>query len=363
MAETFDLTTLAKNALQEALRERGRVNVLIAGRTGVGKSTLVNAIFQGNLATTGQGRPVTRQTREISKADIPLSIFDTRGLEMADYEETLKSLRKLVAERARDSDATRHIHVAWVCISEDLRRVERAEEELCRLLADLVPVVAVITKARADQGFRATVQELLPQARNVVRVRALAEELDDGHTLAPMGLVELVDLTMELVPEGQRRAFAAAQKVSIEQKRQRAHLIVAGAAASAATVGAAPIPFSDAALIVPIQVGMIAGITATFGLTFNEGFLGSLIGSMVTGTGATLVGRSIVSGLLKFIPGVGSAVGGAIAASTAAAITSAFGEAYITTLVKLFTRNQGEPPSTSEVLEAFREQYAGRKRK
>jgi uncharacterized protein (DUF697 family) len=176
-------------------------------------------------------------------------------------------------------------------------------------------------------------------------------------------LVELVDLTMELVPEGQRRAFAAAQKVSIEQKRQRAHLIVAGAAASAATVGATPIPFSDAALIVPIQVGMIAGITATFGLSFNEGFLGSLVGSMVTGTGATLAGRSIVSGLLKFIPGVGSAVGGAIAASTAAAVTTAFGEAYIATLVGLFARNEGEPPSTAEVLEAFREQYSKRGRK
>ncbi|MGL5035908.1 MAG: GTPase, partial [Microcystaceae cyanobacterium] len=41
-----------KDALREALRERGHINILIAGRTGVGKSTLINAIFQGNLATT-----------------------------------------------------------------------------------------------------------------------------------------------------------------------------------------------------------------------------------------------------------------------------------------------------------------------
>ncbi|WP_254508214.1 GTPase [Anatilimnocola floriformis] len=39
---------LAKNALEEALRERGHANVLIAGRTGVGKSTLINSVFQGN---------------------------------------------------------------------------------------------------------------------------------------------------------------------------------------------------------------------------------------------------------------------------------------------------------------------------
>src|SRR5262249_60496565 len=111
--------TRAKKALDEALRERGRANVLIAGRTGVGKSTLVNSIFQGNLATTGQGRPVTETTREITKEGIPLSIFDTRGLEMVDFHGALRSLRDFLAERRADRDPNKHIHVAWACISED----------------------------------------------------------------------------------------------------------------------------------------------------------------------------------------------------------------------------------------------------
>ena len=42
-----------------------------------------------------------------------------------------------------------------------------------------MPVLGVITKARADQGFRAEVQRLLPEAKNVVRVRALSERFDD----------------------------------------------------------------------------------------------------------------------------------------------------------------------------------------
>jgi uncharacterized protein (DUF697 family)/GTPase SAR1 family protein len=358
--DNIDIGALAKQALHEALRERGHVNVLIAGRTGVGKSTLINAIFQGKLASTGQGRPVTQNTREITKGDIPLSVFDTRGLEMADFAATLQALRGFIAERAREPDARKHVHVGWVCIAEDLRRVERAEEELSRMLAEHMPVVAVVTKARADQGFRATVQRLLPQARNVVRVRALREEFDDGHAIPPMGLLELIELTMELVPEGQRRAFTAAQKVDIALKKKQSHLIVVSAAASAAAVGATPIPFSDAALIIPMQVGMLAGITATFGLSFNEGLLSSLLGSVVTGTGATLVGRAIVSGLLKFFPGIGSVVGGVISATTAAAITTAFGEAYIATLELLFLRHNGEPPSADEVIKTFKGQYAER---
>lgn len=83
-------------AVKDALRERGHVNVLITGRTGVGKSTLINSVFQGNFATTGQGRSVTQNSREIKKEGIPLSIFDTRGLKMADFSDTLDALKSLM---------------------------------------------------------------------------------------------------------------------------------------------------------------------------------------------------------------------------------------------------------------------------
>jgi uncharacterized protein (DUF697 family) len=358
MADHFNLAELAKSALDEALRERGHVNVLIAGRTGVGKSTLVNAVFQGDFATTGQGRPVTMQTREITKVDVPLSIFDTRGLEMVAYAAALKALTSFVEERQRESDPNRHIHVAWVCVEEDMRRVEQAESDLARTLAEQVPVVGVITKARSDHGFRAHVQDLMPHAKNVVRVRALREELDDGHVLEPMNLCELVELTMTLVPEGQRRAFVAAQKVDVDLKKRHARMIVATAAASAASIGAAPIPIADAVLIVPIQIGMVAGISATFGLSLPEGFLSSLVASTLTGTGATITGRAIVSSLFKLVPGVGTLIGSAISATTAAAVTTAFGEAYIRSLEALFKRRQGEPPTAEEVLSTVKEQFA-----
>lgn len=198
----------------------------------------------------------------------------------------------------------------------------------------------------------------MPQARNVVRVRALREELDDGHVLEPMGLRELVELTMTLVPEGQRRAFVAAQKVDIELKKRHARMIVAGAAASAAGIGATPIPFADAALIVPIQIGMIAGISATFGLPLSEAFLSSLVASTVTGTAATITGRAIVTSLFKLVPGVGTLIGSAISATTAAAVTTAFGEAYIRSLEALFKRRQGEPPTAEEILVTVKQQWA-----
>jgi uncharacterized protein (DUF697 family) len=348
----FDLSAEVKKQVERVLEERGRVNVIIAGRTGVGKSTLVNAVFQGQLAETGQGRPVTRSTREITKEGIPLTVFDTRGLELDRCEETLGELEALVKDRAARPRPVEHLHVAWVCVSEDGRRVEEGEIRLHALLAGHMPVLGVVTKARADQGFRAEVQRLLPLARNVVRVRALAEEDDEGNVLRPRGLPELVDATMEIVPEGQRNALAAAQRVSVEQKVRRARGVVAASAATAAGIGAAPIPFSDSVLLVPMEVGMLAGITAVFGLPLDRGFLTTLIGSALGGGGASLAGRAILSGLLKLVPGAGSAAGGAIAAATAASLTTAVGEAYIRALV-LLTAREGGPPSEREIAEAF----------
>lgn len=87
-----DFAELLKEKLEEAFNKRGKVNIIVAGKTGVGKSTLVNAVFQGNLAETGDGRPVTMTTREIKKEGIPLSIFDTRGLEVNEYRNTMREL-------------------------------------------------------------------------------------------------------------------------------------------------------------------------------------------------------------------------------------------------------------------------------
>ncbi len=352
--DDFDLGKMIREGMEEAFRERGHANVLIAGRTGVGKSTLINSVFHGDLATTGQGRPVTQNTREITKEGEPLSIFDTRGLEMADFSGTLDSLKSFVSERHADPDPTKHIHVAWVCIAEDSRRVEDAEIELTAMLSRFVPVIGVVTKARSDDGFRAKVQDLLRDARNVARVRAIPERDDDGHTRPPKGLEGLVKLTADALPEGQKSALVAAQKAALALKHNRAQEIVAWAAAAAFTIGATPIPLADSAPLLAVQIGMLTRISAVYGLSPSSGFLSTLVTSMVGGTISTLTGRLIVGGLLKLFPGIGSVAGGAISGSTAAALTASFGATYIASLDAVFAKHAGETPSEEEVLDELK---------
>ncbi len=357
------LGAMIRERVREALAERGHATILVAGRSGVGKSTLINAVFQGQLAQTGQGRPVTREIREYTKPGVPISLIDSRGLELDKFRETLSELERLVTTRRRDADPSRHVHCAWLCITEDSRRVDDGECALVELLAkNEIPVIAVVTKARSDKGFRVEVQRLLPRSANVVSVRALPETLDDGIELPARGLSELVDVTMTVIPEGQRTAFVAAQRVSLALKRQRARAVVAGAAAAAATVGATPIPFADAALLVPLQIGMLVGISSTFGLDLDDAFYGTLISSVTGTVGATVAGRAIVAGLFKLVPGVGSAIGGAISGATAATVTTTLGQSYITVLAKLLEASHGDAPrpeqlatSLSEALRRTRE--------
>lgn len=344
-----------KAEIEKALREMGTCNVLIAGRTGVGKSTLINSIFHGRMADTGQGKPVTPRARFIEKEGVPLGIWDTRGLEMADLEETLDDLVALVKRKAADPDPERHIHVAWLCVLEDGRRVEDAVQDLCRMLVQYVPVLGVITKARSDDGFRAEVQDLLPEARNIVRVRAIAETLDDGHTLSPMGLEDLVDATMELLPEGTRRAFAAAQRVSMRHKRKQAQLTVFSSATVAAAAAATPIPFAAAAVLVPIQVGMLARVSVLYGFEVTRSYLKGLVTAAIGPAAAAVGGKAIVGSLLKLIPGGGTVLGGVISAATAATLTTALGVLYIAVLDAAFARTaQGDMPAADEVAKEFR---------
>ncbi len=354
--DTINLTDTVKAAYEKALRERGYVNVLIAGKTGTGKSTLVNAVFNDRIAETGQGRPITQHMRRYTKDGSPVSIYDTKGLEIVDYRKILDDLQAKVREINRSERPENHIHVAWLCIAEGARRVEAAELELAKILHEQsVPMVVVITTAVSDQGFRAEVRDAFHSASNVVRVNSEPYVMDEGLVAPVRGLDALVEVTMEVVPKGQKNAFASAQRIKVDLKANRSRAAIVTAAGLAAAAGAVPIPFSDAIAIVPIEVTMIATISAIFGLDVTTGFLTTLVTSLLGATSGTVAGKALVGGLLKLIPGLGSVTGGMISAGVAATLTTTLGEAYISVLKNLIAESPDRPLNGEEIAQALRE--------
>ena len=344
------------------------LNVVVIGKTGVGKSTLINSVFGENVAEVGLGRPVTQSIRKLEKEGTPLAIYDTPGLELqGDHsaENLLEQVTNLINEGIQSEDVNQAIHCIWYCINTASSRVEPTEMNFLRKLGENtkrcnVPVILVLTQAfskkKTEEMVTALRKENLP-VRQVVPVLAQDYEISEDYPkIKAFGIDKLVELMSELLPDTVRDTFIALQIASIDLKRKRARAAVA--AGAAALTGASPIPFSDAAILVPTQVSMLAGITAIFGLPIEKAALTSIVSATIGTAGATVLGKTVVSNLIKMIPGAGTIIGAAISGTTAAALTGALGEAYIAILTRVASGDISFADLTSkEGMEELRREF------
>ena len=334
----FDAAGRMMEMIEKKREELATVNLMILGKTGVGKSTLLNALFGEERVKTGIGAPVSTDIERIA-AD-HLTIYDTPGLELSGNNSMSNLLTQVVSvinKQVEEGTIEDAIHCILYCVSVPSHRFEENEAEFIRLLqakimTHNIPIFIVLTQAfnRNDsETLKDHIASLGLKINAIVPVLATPYYVDEDYTAKPRGVAELAQLISDAIPEGVREAFAAIQCANLDLKKKKAHSIVIGAAAGAAAIGAVPIPSSDAALLVPEQIAMMAGITAVFGIPVDKATLTAILSATIGTGGATLLGKTVVTNLLKLIPGAGSVVGGAISAATAAALTTALGEAYI----------------------------------
>lgn len=345
----YDATKAAQDcikAINEKMKKLTHMNIIVAGKTGVGKSTLINAVFRENLVETGIGKPVTQHMRCCSKKDYPLSIYDTRGFELGKnaQEEVKHEVLHVIQEGLAARDVNRAIHCIWYCINATSNRIEEEELKWIRSFIDAnkttqVPVIIVLTQAFSQKNALVMKNVILNEnidVAAVVPVLALDYEVSDECTIKAYGLDTLIKIMSQVLPDELQLTLQNVQKASLEEKVKHSQAIVAGSVTAAFGEGFAPIPFSDAALLVPTQMSMIAGITVCFGLDINTSILTGFVSATLGAGGATILGKTVVSNILKLIPGVGTVVGGAISGATAALITTALGEAYILLMTQIF---------------------------
>lgn len=310
------------------------LNILLVGKTGVGKSTLINAMFREELALTGIGLPVTQTIEKLSKPGLPLNLYDSKGLELSDQSraQVTRSLFELI-DSCQKQGPSEAIHLVYYCIHGSLTRVESEEIDLIRQLQDKAPLVIVLTQAirEESQQMMEFLQEVLPDIP-VHKVLAKSVRIMGGHKIEAYGLEELVYLSVDQIPDQVRPAFINAQKVAIRMKEEEAKAWVRKYLISSFGVGFTPLPLSDAAVLIPMQVTMLAHITAIFGIRLDQGQLMSILAG-VGGTGTTtMVGRFLTGSLAKFIPFI---PGNWITGITASSLTMSLGYAYIEVLKQI----------------------------
>ncbi len=76
--------------LHEAIKkEKPIMNILLMGATGVGKSSLINALFGKEIAKAGVGKPITQHLEKYIDEKKGLVFWDTKGIEDKDYHDTM----------------------------------------------------------------------------------------------------------------------------------------------------------------------------------------------------------------------------------------------------------------------------------
>lgn len=344
--DTDKIAQEAIDAIAEKIKNLNTLNIIVAGKTGVGKSTLINAVFRDKLAETGMGKPVTDHMRKISKKGIPLAIYDTKGFELGrDVQQQVKQeVMETISKGLATQDINKAIHCIWYCINTASNRVEPEEIEWLKELSKenqitQVPIIVVLTQSFSKKNADAMRKMILNENLDVVQVvPVLAEdyEIDEAYVARSYGLDVLIHVMGEALPDELMDTLQNVQIASLAEKKKRAQAAIATATLAATGEGAAPIPFSDCALLIPTQLGMIASITVIFGFDVNKSILTAFLSSTLGSGGATLLGKTVVSNLVKLIPGVGTIAGGAISAATAGVLTAALGEAYIGIMTLMF---------------------------
>ena len=204
-------------------------NIMVAGITGTGKSTLLNAVFGAEVAATGKGRPVTEQIDEYQSADIPIHIWDTVGLELDSEKtkESINAIRETIAQKAESKDQFDRVHAIWYCINSGSSRYQGAELDFIKNLHSIgVPFIIVLTQCIGDpdeiNAFEKQIRDLNTSMgmNDIEIVQVCAQDFKlRGFTIEAFGLDVLVDTTLKRLPDFIKGGFAAAQRVSKAQKR------------------------------------------------------------------------------------------------------------------------------------------------
>ena len=319
-----------------------RGNVLVIGNSGVGKSTLINAVLGDEKAKTGWGSKGTTEHLEIYESDrIPFRLIDSAGFEPSFIRriQAVNAVKKWSKESTKKENEENQINVIWFCVDgtssklfpETIKSLSSATS-----MWESVSVVVAITKSYSVPEREKNI-EMVHNAfakqkrysknlRKVIPVVAATYVLNDSAYAAPEGITELIDITNKLMPEGVKAAESDIYHFKLSRKKALAQSIVGAATTAGVVVGAVPVPFADALILSPVEVAEINALAQVYGINKNENskqFSNSIVEVGTVSTAA----KAVINGL-KAVPGINLAAN-IINAIIAGSFVAAIGEGTI----------------------------------
>lgn len=129
------------------------INIIILGKTGVGKSSFCNYIFGDKLFKTGAGKPITQsdehfQNHQISYNTLDLNLIDTVGIETDNFAKLKMSLKAFIQKRNGNpfTKPKEWVHGIFYLINAASARLEDPEIALLHSLKQQqIPIHIVLT--------------------------------------------------------------------------------------------------------------------------------------------------------------------------------------------------------------------------
>jgi predicted GTPase len=359
--------------LRTVVLEKRPPALVLVGRRGAGKSSLVNALFGAKVAELGHVTAQTGRGRwyEYEKDGGSLSILDTRGMQEggapAEGDEAKTALESIAIElRAKAPDLVVFVAKASevdAAVAPDLDTLERIYEEIRRAHRLEPPLIAVVShcdvlepktiRLHAQQGEPP--DDVDEKLRHVVAAeRTLAAKVDERATLrerhvetigisAYMSFREsgavraderwrIGDLALALfrhMPDSARAELARVTRTRAVQE-ELASTLTKATATVCAGIAAAPIPVADIIPLTALQGGLVATIAWISGRSIDRKGAAEFLTGLGANVGAAFVLREAVRALAKVVaPGGGTIVSATMAFAGTMAVGASATAYYI----------------------------------
>ncbi|MED3691931.1 50S ribosome-binding GTPase [Peribacillus butanolivorans] len=348
--------------------------IALVGRRGSGKSSLINAMFGQERQYVSSVKSGTGKGKWLwypSDSQPKIRLLDSRGLGESEtpteeYEEEtpMDELIKAVTEEQPD------VFLFLIKAKETDSRIEEDLQELSKLRKIVkdkhhydVPVICVITqvdeldpphykqvpfdahpkkKQHIDEAIGLMAKRFKESEIPLLNIIPICSYIDfdeKGNIEYDMrwNIDLLSDYLIEALPsEAKLKTAKAIQSQFVKKKFART--IVGTFTAIASLIGAEPIPFADFPILTGIQGLMIVVIGFIADKDINTKTASEFITALGINVGIGLLVREGVRAAVRFIPGAGLAVSGAVAG----AVTYGIGQAAIAYFIENKDMNQAK---------------------